>query len=83
VAPLTTISRPASHTLQAPIPKHFLEHARLGGRETGVRLRRFAGLSGIWIEACRPEHEWHHQKHPVRPEVNKEVVNDRPKLAIH
>ncbi|WP_210160900.1 hypothetical protein [Methylorubrum extorquens] len=48
-----------------------------------MRLRRFAGLSGIWIEACRPEHEWHHQKHPVRPEVNKVVVNDRPKLAIH
>lgn len=40
------------------------------------------GSPGIGHNAHGPKHVWL-QRHPVRPEVNREVVNDRAKLMIH
>ena len=40
------------------------------------------GFPGVGHNALGPKHAWL-QRHPVRPEVNREVVNDRAKLMIH
>ncbi len=40
------------------------------------------GSPGVGHNAHGPKRVWL-QRHPVRPEVNREVVNDRAKLMIH